>query len=74
MATSAAAPDQRIAQDALSLAEDASAVRQGKCELLSNLNAAHPWEHQPVAEGRLHDSSAYGSHERRSADAVLAQP
>ena len=28
----APAPDRRIAQDALSLAEDAAAVRHGKCE------------------------------------------
>ena len=31
----APAPDRRIAQDALSLAEDAAAVRHGKCEPLN---------------------------------------
>ena len=47
-AAGAAAPDQRIAQDALSLAEDASAVRQGKCKLPS------------ICMQRAHQASPYG--------------
>ena len=70
----AAAPEQRIAQHALSLAEDATAVRQGKCELLLSVCMRHAYQAPTHGRGKEHDSSVCKARERLAAGDVLVQP